>query len=251
MHNQFTTEPIWYLKPAWWFKVWWYIIEKCNKSDNGKAFFTLEEIYTQCHLSKEQITKKTTDNTIRWLKSHDKLTTEKTTGGMFITISSPYICSCSFINKNDSKKEKRTTQRRQRAAKKNDKDTIKEIIDYLNQKCKTRYREKTPNNIQIIRVRLKEGFSVEDFKKVIDIKAEEWMRTERQKYLRPQTLFGTKFESYLNQQVTKEINQNFTCFECQQRFTHEPIQMEHRIFCKEECKTKYQEFLKEREAFSI
>ena len=44
-------------------------------------------------------------------------------------------------------------------------------------------------------------FTVEDFKTVIDKKSLEWMGTEREKYLRPQTLFGTKFESYLNQNI--------------------------------------------------
>jgi hypothetical protein len=41
--------------------------------------------------------------------------------------------------------------------------------------------------------------TVEDFKRVIDIKAAEWLGTENDQYLRPQTLFGTKFEGYLNQ----------------------------------------------------
>ena len=42
------------------------------------------------------------------------------------------------------------------------------------------------------------GFVIDDFKKVIDNMAAEWMGTEWEKYLRPETLFGTKFESYLN-----------------------------------------------------
>jgi len=46
---------------------------------------------------------------------------------------------------------------------------------------------------------LKEGFTVDDFKKVIDIKASHWLNTDMEMYLRTQTLFGTKFETYLNE----------------------------------------------------
>ena len=49
-----------------------------------------------------------------------------------------------------------------------------------------------------INTRLSERFTVEDFKTVIDKKYAEWLGTDYEQYLRPQTLFGTKFESYLN-----------------------------------------------------
>ena len=49
-----------------------------------------------------------------------------------------------------------------------------------------------------IKARLSEGFTIEDFKTVIDKKCAEWLGTDYEQYLRPQTLFGTKFESYLN-----------------------------------------------------
>ena len=45
---------------------------------------------------------------------------------------------------------------------------------------------------------MNDGFTVDDFKAVIDKKAKEWKGTEMAQYLRPETLFGTKFESYLN-----------------------------------------------------
>ena len=54
-----------------------------------------------------------------------------------------------------------------------------------------------------IHARLAEGFKLDDFKAVIDKKAEEWIGTEYEQYLRPETLFGTKFESYLNARVRK------------------------------------------------
>ncbi len=76
----------------------------------------------------------------------------------------------------------------------------KEIIDYLNEKIKTHYLPTTPKTQTFIRARWREGFHLDDFKKVIDKKCNEWLKDSKmRRYLRPETLFGTKFESYLNE----------------------------------------------------
>lgn len=75
---------------------------------------------------------------------------------------------------------------------------IKEIISYLNQKERTNYKPTTKTTQKHINARLNEGYTVDDFKKVIDTKCSEWLNTDYSKYLRPETLFGNKFESYLN-----------------------------------------------------
>lgn len=76
----------------------------------------------------------------------------------------------------------------------------KEIIDYLNKKADTNYRHTGKKTQTLIKARSNEGFTVEDFNQVIDIKVNEWLQDKTMnKYLRPETLFGTKFESYLNQ----------------------------------------------------
>lgn len=75
---------------------------------------------------------------------------------------------------------------------------IKEIIDYLNMKTKKNYRSNNKETIKHIKARINEEYKIEDFKKVIDNQCEKWMNTNMEDYLRPQTLFGTKFESYLN-----------------------------------------------------
>lgn len=79
-----------------------------------------------------------------------------------------------------------------------------EIIKYLNQKIGTNYKCTTKKTQTLIKARINEGFIEEDFKKVIDNKCEEWLGTEWEKFLRPETLFGTKFESYLNTKVQKK-----------------------------------------------
>jgi len=73
------------------------------------------------------------------------------------------------------------------------------VLDYLNKICGTSYKPTTKKTQQHINARLDEGFTVEDFIKVIDVKANDWLSDVKMKeYLRPETLFGTKFESYLN-----------------------------------------------------
>lgn len=77
---------------------------------------------------------------------------------------------------------------------------ISEIIEYLNLKTGQNYRANTPKTKELINARLKEKFTLDDFKAVIDKKSNEWGNDPRMSpYLRPVTLFSTKFESYLNQ----------------------------------------------------
>lgn len=85
---------------------------------------------------------------------------------------------------------------------------FKDIIDYLNNTCNKHYKYNISKTNKLINTRLKEGFTVDDFKNVIDIKASQWLNTEMEQYLRPETLFGTKFESYLNQDKKSKIKED-------------------------------------------
>lgn len=84
----------------------------------------------------------------------------------------------------------------------------KDIIDYLNQKTGKQYKHTTGKHRRFIEARWNEGQRIDDFKKVIDIKTAEWLNTDSDKYLRPETLFGTKFEGYLNQRTNNEETGN-------------------------------------------
>ncbi|VKA80444.1 replication protein [Streptococcus pneumoniae] len=85
-------------------------------------------------------------------------------------------------------------------------------IAYLNQVANKRYKfvDKTK---RLLLARFKEGYTLEDFKQVIDIKTAEWKDSpEFSKYLRPETLFGSKFDGYLNQKpktIKGESEDNF------------------------------------------
>ena len=72
------------------------------------------------------------------------------------------------------------------------------VIDYLNTKAGRSYKPTSKPTVKHINARLSEGFTLDDFKTVIDFKVSKWRGDpEWEQYLRPDTLFGTKFESYL------------------------------------------------------
>lgn len=85
----------------------------------------------------------------------------------------------------------------------------KEIIDYLNLKSNSNYKYTSQKTKDLIKARINNGFTIEDFKKVIDKKSQEWLGTDFEKFLRPETLFGNKFEGYLNQKIKKGSNNVF------------------------------------------
>ena len=88
-------------------------------------------------------------------------------------------------------------------------NAIKDVVGYLNSVIGTDYKYTTEKTQSLIRARLREGFTVDDFKTVIDKKASAWLTDpQMQKYLRPETLFGTKFESYLNEPNTYKLKGN-------------------------------------------
>lgn len=77
----------------------------------------------------------------------------------------------------------------------------KEAVDYLNEKAGTKYKSSSKNTTKHIKARINDGYTLEDFKSVIDKKCSEWLNTDMEKYLCPDTLFGSKFEKYLNQKI--------------------------------------------------
>ncbi len=83
-------------------------------------------------------------------------------------------------------------------------DELKEIIGYLNERCGTVFKPGAKETVRHINARFTEGYTVEDFKTVIDSQAVEWANTAQEQYLRPMTLFGTKFASYLSYAKVKQ-----------------------------------------------
>jgi uncharacterized phage protein (TIGR02220 family) len=83
------------------------------------------------------------------------------------------------------------------------------VIEHLNLKAGTQYRSSSRKTKELIDARVNDGFALDDFKTVIDKKCTTWLHDEKMcKFLRPETLFGTKFESYLNEKISKKQDYN-------------------------------------------
>lgn len=76
-----------------------------------------------------------------------------------------------------------------------------EIINYLNQKTGKRFRADTVETVKLISHLINRGYTVDDFRKVIDFKCVEWIgNSYMEPKLRPSTLFAeSNFESYVQQ----------------------------------------------------
>jgi uncharacterized phage protein (TIGR02220 family) len=77
---------------------------------------------------------------------------------------------------------------------------IAEVIEYLNEKTGSKFSTSSDTNRSKVKARFREGYSLNDFKTVIDEKVRQWLKNpDMARFLRPETLFGTKFDSYLNE----------------------------------------------------
>lgn len=91
-------------------------------------------------------------------------------------------------------------QKQKPKQKENNKEIYEQIIEYLNDKTGRHYKSTINKTVALIDSRLAEGFNYSDFFKVIDNKTSDWLNNpQMNKFLRPETLFGNKFESYLNE----------------------------------------------------
>jgi uncharacterized phage protein (TIGR02220 family) len=86
--------------------------------------------------------------------------------------------------------------------------SYKDIIEYLNNKTNRSYNYKAKKNQEMIKARFNEGYTIEDFKKVIDNKCSDWLNDDKMnEYLRPETLFSNKFDGYLNKKRKKTFEE--------------------------------------------
>jgi uncharacterized phage protein (TIGR02220 family) len=107
-------------------------------------------------------------------------------------------------NESDSLTEITTENTTEITTKEKDIIPFSEIITYLNEKTQSNYKASSKKTKDLITARWNEGFTLDDFKTVINKKSGDWLMDKKMSvYLRPETLFGTKFESYLNQKGGK------------------------------------------------
>lgn len=120
--------------------------------------------------------------------------------------SRPYICTkndeviTSNKNEKDIVRKPASAQRPapSRPWNEEERESVERVVAALNAATGSRYRSTSATTLRHLLARLREGFTEEDCVEVIRKKCAEWGGTDMAKYLRPQTLFGTKFEAYLN-----------------------------------------------------
>ena len=149
---------------------------------------------------------KTIKSILDWMVAQEMITVQGNTLGTIVTVVNWQVYQKEAVKGNT----KETPREHLMDTNNNDKEELKnekknimpftEIIDHLNQKTGKNFKPDTQKTKTLVKARFAEGFTVDDFKKVIDLKTKEWLNDKHwQKYLRPETLFGTKFESYLNE----------------------------------------------------
>lgn len=115
------------------------------------------------------------------------------------------VCS---VTRNDTVTDRNATDKDKEIDKDKDKEIYISVVSYLNQKAGTGYKATSKKTQSLIKARLNEDFSLDDFKRVIDNMCAEWLNDKKmQPYLRPETLFGSKFESYLNRKTRRIATQ--------------------------------------------
>jgi uncharacterized phage protein (TIGR02220 family) len=108
------------------------------------------------------------------------------------------------------------------------------IIDALNTSAGAKYNPKTDATRRFIKARWNEGYRFCDFLKVIEVKCAQWKRDPKMvSFLRPQTLFGTKFEAYLNESTIAVAS--IPCAECGLRGGNHKNDCSKSIVSREEC----------------
>ena len=187
------------------FRVFFHLIISANYTDHdfegitvhrGQVVTSRKSLATELKLSEREIR-----TALTHLKTTNDIAIETTTKFSIITVNSfdDYQgATNTSTNERPSSDQRATTPKEIKNNNNIVSSEIAEIVAYLNDKLGTRYKPDTANTKKHITARLNEGYTVADFHTVIDSKVQEWRDTDYQKYLRPDTLFGTKFESYLN-----------------------------------------------------
>lgn len=188
-----------YKKPIEYQLIWVYILGQID--DGNISVIKLKKLKTKFNYNKH-----TFYRILRF--GLDFFNTEN--NGVYIELTNSNLIIKVVRNKkvNNKKNNKENNEKKQL---KSNNDLIKIVIDYLNEKTSKKFTTKNKQTIVFINARVKDGYAEKDFKKVIDIKTLKWLNTDMADYLRPQTLFSPKMESYLNEKNNKKkSNERFT-----------------------------------------
>lgn len=205
-----------------------------NLIDDGWFYTTVENVTERCGLSKHQQSEAMKDllevglveveyrgiprkryvrvdavrtiDLINQQRVSDKWAKSSPTSGQKVSQQEGEKSDINKPNKNPNKnpEEKREPVRDKPCRLDKHPEEIKAVIDYFNAQVGTRYTYRNKKINGLISARLEEGFTIDDFKRVIDVKVSDWSGTEWARFLKPTTLFApSHFEDYLNEQPRK------------------------------------------------
>lgn len=106
------------------------------------------------------------------------------------------------LHKENSLKEQNKRSNKDQAKPDNTSHIREEVIAYLNKKLDANFKPNAKKNKEPINARLKEGYTLDDFKRAIDNKIADWRNDKKMvQYLRPETLFSNKMDGYVNEKT--------------------------------------------------
>ena len=176
-------------------------VEIASRMDELPVQFSFKELCQNHQLSRSGLHRHLEEVKQLWDKSGTNLGQVWYRGGIEFQSVAPF----SQINLGQTwdKPETKVKQKKRQNSHNKNEDVRRDIMDYLNEKTGKKYRIKNKQTIKDIDARLKEGYVYKDFCQVIENKTKVWKGTEQEIYLRPVTLFGNKFDSYLNENPQK------------------------------------------------
>lgn len=179
----------------------------------GQVITSLESIVENCG---KGITTQNVRTALNRFEKLGFLTNESTKTGRLITVENWEVYQCDeesqqsyqqTANKDLTNSQQRLNkqltpieERKEGDKEKEKENIIKDIVEYLNEISGKNFKHNSNKTKSCINARLKEGFTFENFKTVINLKVSQWKDDVKMStYIRPETLFGTKFEGYLNE----------------------------------------------------
>ena len=169
-------------------------LERHRKALIKKGYITIKQVKDKGRFSHNEYTINKTLSPMLQNATTEKPTTEKP------TTEKPTSENVTYNNNsiNNNSINNNSSSNNNNVPVKTDTIPYQEIIEYLNLKTGKKFKHKTAAHRKFIKARWEEGNTFEEFKIVIDKMVCEWTGTEFQNYLQPSTLFGNKFENYLN-----------------------------------------------------
>jgi len=211
IHRQLKDHWLWKEKTFTKGQAWIDILMRVNHKENkvpvgneiveikkGQTLWSIKDMAEHWGWSRKKV-----DNFLNVLEKEQMLSQKRTSKYTLVTIENWEL----YQTQEHQKNNKRASDEHQKNTNNNvNNDLIKDIVVYLNEKTNKKYKSSSNKTIACITARINEGFTLVDFKKVIDVKFNEWIDNEEmEKFLRPETLFGNKFEGYLNQESERKV----------------------------------------------